>query len=76
MTMAKNDCYRSNCFQNYCGLKCQLLTEAITDRDCPFFKTHLEMETERKKAHVKLVEKGRDDLIAQYEYNPFRVGYW
>lgn len=69
-------CNKSDCFQNYCGTSCRLLNAPITDHACPFYKTEAEVDNGRIEAHNKLLEKGRKDLIEQYEYNPYRRGSW
>lgn len=69
-------CYRENCFGNKCGVRCEILTEHSTERECPFFKTQEQVETERKQAHQHLIDIGRRDLIKKYEYNESRKGQW
>ena len=69
-------CDRNKCFQNICGVGCELLNEPITDRECPFFKTDDEVDEGRRKAHKRLIDIGRKDLIDEYEYNAYRRGMW
>ena len=75
--MAKRlKCNKSNCFQNKCGVRCELLTEPTSQQPCPFFKTEEEVEAGRVWAHRKLAREGKWDLIKKYEYNPYRRGQW
>ena len=71
----KPKCTMADCFQNKCGVFCELLTENPS-YPCPFYKTNAEVEIGRMEAHRKLVDAGRFDLIDQYEYNPQRRGQW
>lgn len=68
-------CYKDDCFQNKCGAACELLTE-YPSHPCPFYKTYEQVETDRMKAHKKLIDEGRFDLVRKYEYNPYRGGQW
>ena len=72
MSNAKPKCNRMDCFQNKCGVRCELLTDHPSVQPCPFYKTEEQVEIGRQEAHAKLVKKGRRDLIQLYEYNPFR----
>lgn len=69
-------CDKIKCFSNIGGLGCTLLTEPITDHDCPFYKTEEEIDEGRAEAHKRLLAMGRRDLIDQFEYNPQRRGTW
>ena len=65
-------CTKGDCFQNKCGVRCQLLKEHSGSMTCPFYKTYEQVEIERQETHKKLVDMGRYDLIEKYEYNPGR----
>lgn len=71
MSNIKGKCAKIDCFANKCGACIILiLTEGYQkDDDCPFYKTVEQYEKDRKDAHEILVEKGRYDLINEYEYN-------
>ena len=69
-------CDRNNCFSNFCGTRCKLLSSPIREHECPFYKTVEEAEKGREWAHNELVRKGRQDLIETYEYNVQRKGAW
>ena len=68
-------CNCSDCFQNKSGVTCELLT-ANPSQPCPFYKTHMEAETDKMEAHNRLVKLGRRDLIEKYEFNTARRGLW
>lgn len=51
------------------GAKCKVLSEAITDKPCPFAKTDVELQAGRQKAIDRLNTIGREDLIVQYTSN-------
>ncbi len=68
---AKPKCYKIDCFQNKCGARCELLT-AQPSQPCPFYKTDKQNDLDRLKAHQRLMDENRLDLIEQYEYNPQR----
>lgn len=72
--MNANKCYHyhDDCFQAM-GSHCKLLTEQINKADCPFYKTHDDVEKGRKEAHKHLVDIGRLDLIEKYEHNANRT---
>lgn len=64
-------CNRGDCFANKCGVACVILDESYPDnQECPFFKTMEQYQKDRKDSHALLEEKGRYDLIAEYEYGP------
>lgn len=65
-------CYRKDCFQNVCGVSCQLLTGQITGHPCPFYKTDQQVLEERRKALERLEEKDMHGLIESYIFNPER----
>lgn len=75
MAASKPLCTRMDCFQNKCGVYCDLLTERPTE-PCAFYKTDAQVENGRIEAHNRLLEMGRQDLIKKYEYNPQRRGQW
>lgn len=75
MATARPRCNRVDCFQNRCGRACELL-RTYPRQPCPFYQTQEQVEEGRRKAHQKLVNKGRYDLIECYEYNPYRRGMW
>ena len=66
----KAKCERDDCFANKCGRACSVLTEGYPEDTCPFFKTREQYKEDRKAAHTILEEKGRYDLINEYENNP------
>ena len=68
-------CRQDDCFQNKCGVLCELLTSPPS-QPCPFYKTVAEAEIGRAEAHRHLVEIGRQDLIEQYEHNKDRRRQW
>lgn len=68
-------CPQSDCFQNRCGVRCDLLT-GYPSYPCAFYKTEEQVERERIQAHNKLLKEGRVDLIQKYEYNPQRRNLW
>ena len=66
-------CPKSDCFQNFCGMGCKLLSSPMKkDHPCPFYKTQEEVDFGRRKAHKHLEYIERYDLIETYEYNPER----
>ena len=71
----KPKCNRIDCFQNKCGARCELLND-YPSQPCPFFKTVEQCDNDRLKAHKKLMEEGKVDLVQKYEYNPQRRGQW
>lgn len=75
MGVVKPICYKEDCFQNKCGRTCDLLT-GYPSLPCPFYKTQEEVDIGRQKAHKKLADAGRFDLIQKFEYNPQRRGQW
>ena len=72
MANAKPRCNEMNCFANKCGVRCELLTAPPSVYPCPFFKTDTQLEIDRQKAHKKLADEGKYDLIKKYEYNALR----
>ena len=76
MRTAKPRCNREKCFQNKCGVYCELLTDYPSKQPCPFYKTQEQADNDRLVAHKKLASEGKWDLIQMYEYNPYRRGQW
>ena len=68
---AKLKCDRIDCFQNKCGARCELLS-AYPSQPCPFYKTDKQADADRVKAHQRLIDIDRPDLIQKYEYNKDR----
>lgn len=62
--MGNDHCERYQCFACR-GMKCKVLTESITDKPCPFFKTDAELQADRKKALDRLGSIGRSDLAVE-----------
>ena len=59
-------CRECGCFANKKGI-CEALSDTdFGGRECPFFKTKEDAETERLDALERLVEKKRFDLIEKY----------
>lgn len=72
MYLAKCPYKHHDCFQ-YDGLsKCKLLTKQPTGPECPFYKTEDQVRAGRLKAHDRLEDQGRYDLIEKFEHNPSR----
>ena len=67
--MVKPKCAKVDCFQNKCGCRCELLTEPIIGKECPFYKTDKEVDQGRIDAHRHLMDIDRPDLVQKYEYN-------
>ena len=67
-------CYHkhTDCFMNMGGY-CKLLTGRVNSQECPFYNTQEQVDDERMKAHQRLVELGRGDLIEKFEYNSNRT---
>lgn len=61
-------CENMKCFACN-GAKCQILTEAITEKPCPFAKTDQDLRKGREKAFDRLKAIRREDLIAAYTAN-------
>ena len=76
MAVSKPKCKNASCYQNKCGVICELLREQIDTAQCPFFQTDKQISEGRQAAHDRLVQMGRWDLIEKYEYNPGRKGMW
>lgn len=74
MAVAKPRCSEITCFQYNEG-KCELLNKRIKG-DCPFNQTKQAVNEGRRKAHQKLVNEGRFDLIEIYERNDQRGEQW
>ena len=55
----------NGCFAN-CNGKCAALTAAI-EKNCPFFKSEEQQQAEQCRSAQKLVDRGRNDLIARYK---------
>lgn len=62
-------CDKSDCFQNKCGVLCDLLREPIEGHECPFYKTQDQVDMGRLEAHEHLKAIERYDLIEMYELN-------
>ena len=65
-------CNRHDCF-GCRGASCKVLKEAITDRPCPFHKTDMQLEKERRESEEYLRATGRENLIEEYIHN--KIGY-
>lgn len=68
-------CNKSDCFQNWCGNCCELLT-SYPSQPCPFYQTQEKVDAGRLRAHQRLIAINRRDLVDKYEYNKFRKGNW
>lgn len=58
-------CNEAQCFAYKC-LYCQILTDPIRKKPCPFFKTGERLIMERADTVERLKDLGHDDLIALY----------
>lgn len=61
-----DDCFRAS------GSRCALLVQPIDKSECPFYKTYEQNKEDCMKAHQRLIDIGRIDLVQKYEYNPKR----
>lgn len=73
MNMIKCQYRHSDCFANVCGIHCRILSEQVSEVDCPFYKTEEQVDNERMEAHERLMSLERYDLIEKYEYNSNRT---
>lgn len=60
-----------DCFARTLG-HCAVLSRGYANGDCPFYQTREEVEEGRRKAHERLEELNRHDLINKLERNPTR----
>ena len=64
MTYVK--CSRSNCFGNFCGTNCRILSKPIVGKACPFFKTVEQNELSKMEAFDRLERTGMKVMLAKY----------
>ena len=63
-------CRKSDCFGNFCGTYCRVLSKPIVGKACPFYKTIEENENDRIEAMDRLVAIGCESLMGKYAIVP------
>lgn len=62
---------KTDCFGNNGSNRCMVVCKKVEGK-CPFYQTKEQVEAGRQKAHRRLVDLGRDDLIEKFEHNSLR----